>query len=76
VLRGVVFQSGVGVALGLSIYWGVSRWLETRLFELAPLDPLTIAAAVLALLIVAVAAALVPAWRAATVDPAVALRAE
>jgi len=41
-----------------------------------PLDPLAIAAVALVMLVVSLAAALAPAWRAARVDPAEALRAE
>ena len=76
VINGVVPQSAMGAVLGLSLYWGISRWLETRLFELEALDPATIAAAVAALLGIVLVAALVPAWRAASIDPVVALRAD
>ena len=76
VLKGVVGQSVLGVALGLALYWGVSRFVATRLFGLGALDPLTIACAAIALLAIAVVAALVPARHATRIDPAVALRAE
>lgn len=76
VLKGVTAQSAVGVLLGLALYSGVSRWLEARLFGVAPLDPVTLGAAVIALVAVALGAAMVPARRATRIDPAVALRAE
>jgi predicted permease len=76
VLKGVAAQSALGVALGLGLYWGISRWLATRLFGLGALDPITIAAAVMALLAIALVAAVVPARRATRIDPAVALRAD
>jgi len=58
-----------GAATGL-------RVLEGLLFGLLPTDIVNLAVAALILVLVALAAALVPAWRAATVDPLVALRAE
>ena len=58
-----------GAATGLRI-------LEGLLFGLSPTDIVNLAVAALILVLVALAAAFVPAWRAATVDPLVALRAE
>jgi putative ABC transport system permease protein len=75
-LKGVVMQSALGIGLGLGLYWGVSRWLAGRLFGLGALDPVTIAAAAMAVLAIAVIAAIVPARRATRIDPAVALRAD
>ena len=75
VLRGVVAQSALGIGLGLGVYWSVSRWLAGRLFGLSALDPLTLVAAVGALLAVAIAAAVVPALHATRIDPSEALRA-
>jgi ABC-type lipoprotein release transport system permease subunit len=46
------------------------------LFEVSPGDPITIAAVSLTLVAFAVLAGLFPAWRAARVDPNVALRAD
>ena len=46
------------------------------LFGIGPTDPLSLGAAIVTLAAVAAAATLLPAWRAACVDPAVALRAE
>ena len=55
---------------------GASRWVESMLFGLKPTDPVAIVAAVLLLAIVAHVAAYLPAWKAARVDPLVALRHE
>jgi putative ABC transport system permease protein len=52
----------------------LTRTLSTLLFGVSPRDPATFAAAAGVLTIVALAAAAVPAWRAARVDPAAALR--
>src|SRR5262249_6139257 len=76
VLVGVLVQSAIGVVAGLGRYWLISRWLETRLFDIRALDPVTVASAVIALLVVSVIAALIPARRASRVDPVVALRTE
>jgi len=54
----------------------LSRPLGSLLYGVTASDPTILAAAVACLLLVAVAAAAVPAWRAARVDPLVALRHE
>ena len=68
--------AGVGVAIGLVAAWATTRILKSLLFEISPTDPATFGAVVLALLTAALLAALLPAWRAARVDPLVALRQE
>jgi ABC-type antimicrobial peptide transport system permease subunit len=52
----------------------VTRLITARLFGISPGDPFTIAASVGLLVAVTAAAAFVPAYRAAAVDPSVALR--
>jgi ABC-type lipoprotein release transport system permease subunit len=52
-----------------------ARLLERFLFEISPLDPVTLAASVALLVLVAGAASYLPARRAAQVDPLVTLRA-
>jgi putative ABC transport system permease protein len=68
--------TALGIVLGLAGSIGVARVLDTLLFEVRPADPLTLAGTAAALLAVAAAACIVPAWRAARVDPVVALRSE
>jgi putative ABC transport system permease protein len=68
--------TGLGVALGIGGSIVVARWLTTLLFEISPGDPRTLVATAAALLVVAVAACIVPARRATRVDPMVALRGE
>jgi putative ABC transport system permease protein len=46
------------------------------LYGLQPSDPATLAMAAAVLAVIAIVAAYVPAWRAARVDPVVALRSE
>jgi ABC-type antimicrobial peptide transport system permease subunit len=65
-----------GIALGLAIAWGSTRWLEALLFEVQPQDPITFAGIAAILLAVAALACYVPARRAARVDPLIALRSE
>jgi predicted permease len=68
--------AAVGVALGLAGSLALSRILEGLLFGVAPNDPLTFATVAAVLVFAAVAACLLPAHRAAGVDPLVALREE
>jgi len=65
---------GIGIALGIIGTIALTRLLTSFLFGVKPIDPLAFAAASLALLAIGVTAAFVPAWRAGTVDPALALR--
>jgi putative ABC transport system permease protein len=54
----------------------VMRVLQSFLYEVAPTDPLTIAAAGVLLVGVTLVACWVPTWRAAAVDPLAAVRCE
>ncbi len=76
VLREGMLLGGLGVAVGLAGALGATRVLRSLLFEVTPTDPLTLAAVTSLLLVVATAATLVPARRAARVDPMTALRDE
>jgi putative ABC transport system permease protein len=66
----------VGVAVGLLLAVGLVRLLTSVLFGVRPLDPLTFASVGLVLVVAAIAATAAPAWRAARIDPAAALRRE
>jgi len=65
-----------GLAVGIGAALGTTRVLTTMLFEVQPSDPLTIAGVASLLLTAAFLAVLVPARRAARVDPLIALRSE
>jgi ABC-type antimicrobial peptide transport system permease subunit len=68
--------AAAGIALGVLASAGVARLLDALLYGVSTIDPLAYAAAVAALLLVASVANLVPAFTAARVDPARALRGE
>jgi ABC-type antimicrobial peptide transport system permease subunit len=76
VLREGLRVTVVGLALGLTVAAVAMRATATVLFGVSPLDLVAFSIAPLLLVAVAFAACLVPAWRAATIDPAVALSAE
>jgi ABC-type antimicrobial peptide transport system permease subunit len=65
-----------GAAVGLAGALALARGVESMLYEVPPTDPLSFAGAAATLVVLALAAALLPAWRAARIDPAIALRPE
>ena len=65
-----------GAAAGLVVAAMLGRFMEAMLFGVQPFDPVTFAAVALVLVIGALASAIAPAWRAARVEPAIALRSE
>jgi predicted permease len=76
VLTRALGMAAAGVAVGIALSLAGARLMTTLLFGVRPGDALGYGAAVLAILGVTLAAALAPAWRAARIDPAVALRGE
>jgi len=66
----------IGLALGLIAAVGATHGLRTLLYGVSATDPAVYATISIALAVVAVAACLLPAWRAARSDPLAALRAE
>jgi putative ABC transport system permease protein len=67
---------GLGVGLGLAGSIPLARLLRSLLFGVSPSDPLTLVAAAVALVLVAVMACYIPARRAVLIDPMTALRHE
>jgi predicted permease len=65
-----------GLVAGVAGAFGVTRFFSSLLFGIAPSDPLTYFGAVLVLVVVALLACYIPAKRAMSVDPLVALRYE
>ena len=76
VLRECLTLTALGIGAGLVVVFAGSRVVRTLLFEVTPLDPVTITAGVAAVAIVAAASGFLPARRASLVDPVVALRDE
>ena len=78
VLRLVLFESmtlvAIGVVVGVAVAMGAGRLIETLLFGLAGIDTVSIAMAVLVMVLVSALAGFLPARRASRVDPMVALR--
>jgi putative ABC transport system permease protein len=64
----------LGIVLGVAGALFAGRLLEQVVFGVKASDPLTLAAVALTLLAVSIAASLIPAWRAAKLDPLIALR--
>src|SRR5216683_883109 len=65
-----------GLTLGLAASIGAVRLIRSMLYGTRPLDPAIFASVAATLLVVAVFACLVPAWRASRIDPMQALRTE
>jgi putative ABC transport system permease protein len=65
-----------GLAIGIVAALVAVRVVKSLLFGVTPQDPLTLAAAAASLLIIAIVACVVPASRAARVDPLIVLRAD
>ena len=76
VLREVLVVAAVGVAAGLGTAWATTRFVESYLFGMKQHDPGVLVGAVLVLIAAAGIAGFAPAWRAARIDPLVALRHE
>ncbi len=76
VLRDGIIPVAGGVAAGVALTFASARLVSSLLFEVSPYDPLLTAAAVFVLLLVGAVACLLPARRAAAVEPMQALRAE
>jgi ABC-type antimicrobial peptide transport system permease subunit len=76
VVRQSLLLAGIGCAAGIIATIALSRVLRSFLFEVGVFDPVTLFTVPALMLIVALAAAWIPARRAAAVDPMVALRAD
>jgi len=75
-VRNGLVLAGAGVVFGLAAAIAFTRWMASLLFAVRPLDPLTYAAAAVALFSAAALASYLPSRRATSVDPVDALRAD
>ena len=80
ILRLVIGASGrlmlIGVSLGVVVAALSARWIEPLLFRQPARDPVAYLSVVAVMLLVAVVASAMPAWRASSADPASALRSD
>jgi ABC-type antimicrobial peptide transport system permease subunit len=76
VLRQGLLVTSFGMAIGLVVAFAATGFMRSLLPGIQPRDPLTFVAVPLALLVIAIVAAVIPARRAGAVDPVVALRYE
>jgi putative ABC transport system permease protein len=76
VLRQAVQLAMLGAVLGVAASLALTRWMSALLFEVRTTDPTVLGVVIAVVLGVSVIASYVPARRAATIDPLVALRAE
>ncbi len=74
VLGGAFWQVGIGLAVGLPAAIGAGTLMSGQLFGVQPWDPVMLAAATLLLGLAALVASVIPAWRAAGIEPMVAIR--
>jgi putative ABC transport system permease protein len=74
VARACLQSTAAGAACGVGLALIGGRLVQSLLVGVSPRDPVTLAAVCLVMLLVAAAAASLPAWRAARVDPATVLR--
>jgi predicted permease len=76
ILRGPLFQTAIGLVVGAPLAWFAGRAISTQLYGISGGSPFILTAAMVTLVLSAAVAAIVPARRAASVDPTRALRME
>jgi len=76
VMRGALIQTGLGLAIGIPAALVCVRFVKTQLYEIKGVDARVLAVSIIALAVAASLAGLIPARRAASTDPAKALRTE
>ena len=76
VLRGAFWQVGIGLGIGIPAAIGAGYLMTSQLFGVSPWNPLLLATATVLLGLATLVAAMIPARRAASIDPIQALRTE
>jgi ABC-type antimicrobial peptide transport system permease subunit len=76
IMRGAMMQTVLGLAMGIPVAFFCVRFVQSQLYEITSADARVVAGAVVTLVAAACIAAMVPARRAASIDPVHALRME
>jgi ABC-type antimicrobial peptide transport system permease subunit len=76
VMRGAMIQATVGLIIGIPVAILCVRFVKAQLYEITSVNPVVLASAVATLALAAAIAGIIPARRAATIDPVRALRVE
>jgi ABC-type antimicrobial peptide transport system permease subunit len=76
VVREALLMVTAGIVIALPVVWALRQLVETQLFDVAAFDAPTIVLASLGLAVVALAAAMLPAWRVSGLDANAVLRLE
>jgi ABC-type antimicrobial peptide transport system permease subunit len=76
VLHDAFLQILIGLAIGIPISIGCSRLIANQLYQVKGWDPLVLSVSIFALGLCALAASIIPAQRAASINPVTALRVE
>ena len=76
VLRGALLSATTGVLVGIPVALFAGRLMSSQLYGIGSHDPMTLAGATVVLFLCAAAAGLIPARRAASIEPMQALRTE
>ena len=75
IVRDAMLMVAAGVVVALPAVWMLSRLVETQLFGVTAFDWPTIAIAAIGLVLIALGAAMLPAWRTSGLDPCAVLKA-
>ena len=76
VLRGALIQAGIGLAIGVPVSMLCVRFVKSQLYDISHVDAAVMAGAIGVLVAAAFVAGMIPAQRAASIDPVKALRVE
>jgi ABC-type antimicrobial peptide transport system permease subunit len=76
VMRGAMIQTVLGLAIGIPAAYFCVRYVEAQLYDIKGVDPIVLIIAIVTLVLAAFFAGLIPARRAASIDPARALRTD
>jgi ABC-type lipoprotein release transport system permease subunit len=76
IFKGALINVGIGLLIGAPIAVFAGRALASKLYQIAPFDPISVGGAIATLLFVAALAGVIPALRAASIAPVTALRNE